>query len=82
VIVGVVELLKRIGLPAKLAPVVALVLGLAAGIVYVAPGDLRQGVLMGIVLALSAMGLYSGGKSTAESIREAGPQDGGDLGDA
>lgn len=82
VIVGVVEAAKRVGLPARLAPALALVLGLSAGVVYVAPGDVRQGILAGVVLALSAMGLYSGGKSTVEAIQERGPQDGGDLSDA
>lgn len=66
VIVGLVELLKGLGLKKKLLPVASLVFGLAAGIFYVYPGDLKGGIIVGLMLGLSASGLYSGTKSTIE----------------
>lgn len=66
VIVGLVELFKGIGLSDKLAPVASLVFGILAGIFYASPDDLLGGVLIGIALGLSAIGLYSGTKNTIE----------------
>lgn len=68
-IVGITELLKMLGLPAKFAAVAAVVLGVVIGIIYVAPGDIAKGVLVGLSLGLAASGLYSGVKNTNEGIR-------------
>ncbi len=68
-IVGVVESLKQIGLPSKFAAVVAVILGVVIGIVYVAPGDIAKGVLVGLSLGLAASGLYSGVKNTVEGVQ-------------
>ncbi|MFC4075212.1 hypothetical protein [Salinithrix halophila] len=62
VITGLVELIKRSGLPKRFVPLLALALGIAAGVFYVSH-DLAQGILSGIVLGLSAVGLYSGPKN-------------------
>lgn len=66
VIIGGVEIAKRLGLPSKFSPVLATVLGVTIGIVYVSPTDIAQGVLVGASLGLSAVGLYSGAKNTKE----------------
>lgn len=71
-IVGVVEILKRLGLPSKWAPLASLVLGLMSGYFYVAPGNLTQAVLSGIGLGLAAVGLWSGPKNTVEGLRMLG----------
>ncbi|BFH14307.1 transposase [Paenibacillus melissococcoides] len=63
VIVGLVEIAKGLGLPIRLAPVLSIILGIAAGVVYLAPGDLKMGVMYGIVSGLTSCGLYSTGKS-------------------
>ena len=78
-IMGVVEIAKRVGLPDKLAVVLPVVLGVVCGVVYVDPVDWRRGVLAGLLLGLSAMGLYDGAKTTVRTVQERGPQDGGDL---
>lgn len=65
-IIGLIELMKRFGLPKKLAPLVALLLGMTAGILYVHPHDLKGGILVGLMMGLSASGLYSGTKNTFE----------------
>ncbi|SFT04003.1 transposase [Marininema halotolerans] len=66
VIIGLVELAKQSGLPKRIAPIVSLALGIAAGIFYVYPSDLSMGILQGIVLGLTAGGFYSGAKSVIQ----------------
>lgn len=77
VIVALVEGAKRLGLPARWAPLLAVALGLACGVLahvaVVAPSaagwlDAASG---GIVLGLTAAGLYSGAKAVvaAENSR-------------
>jgi hypothetical protein len=66
-IMALVGLLRQVGLPTRWAPLAAVVFGVAAGVVYVAPDDPAQGVLVGLALGLSAVGLYSGVKNTVQS---------------
>ncbi len=68
-IVGVVELLKEIGLPSKFAAIISAVIGIIIGIVYLSPDDIKRGVLVGLALGLAASGLYSGTKSTVDGLR-------------
>lgn len=70
VLIGVlVEFAKQQGLQAKYAPAAALgiglVLGLASQLVSVIPeiGPWYDAAMLGIIAALSAAGLYSGGKA-------------------
>lgn len=65
-IVGLVELCKRLGLKHKLLPVASLIFGLLAGIFYIYPDDIKGAILVGLVLGLSASGLYSSTKNTLE----------------
>jgi hypothetical protein len=71
-IVGLVEVAKRIGLPAQYAAVVALGLGLLASVgawASAATGgrDLFDATLVGLALGLSASGLYSVARTVANS---------------
>lgn len=66
VIVGLVELFKQAGLPKKASPLVALAFGIVGGVIYLFPGDIKAGIFMGLVMGLSASGLYSGGKAILE----------------
>ena len=66
-IVGIVEALKRAGLPSRDAPIVSILCGIAAGfaVIYVTtpvPGVhvWVQAVVWGVFYGLSASGLYSG----------------------
>lgn len=61
VIIAVVELIKQYGLPSKYAPLLALLLGLAVSFFSAQTVSIEAG-LEGLVLGLSASGLYSGGK--------------------
>ena len=62
-IMALVQLAKETGLSARFAPLLSLTLGIAAGVFVLSPGDVVQGVLSGIAMGLSAVGLYSGTKN-------------------
>jgi uncharacterized membrane protein YGL010W len=66
VIVGLVELFKKsLGLPVRYAPLLSVLLGLPVGILYLNV-DLKTGIVYGLIIGLSACGLYSGVKSTTK----------------
>jgi len=64
VIVALVEVFKKVGLPVRFAPLASLLLGIVSGFVYLAPDDPPKAVLYGIVAGLSAVGLFSGTRAT------------------
>jgi len=68
-IIGIAELLKRVGVNAKFIPIVNVVLGLVAGIAL-NPNDVMAGVFTGLAVGLSAGGLYSGTKNVKEGIQK------------
>lgn len=68
IIIGIVEVFKRAGLPNKYSPIVSLLLGVIFGILYVQP--LLDGITLGLVIGLSATGLYSGSKNVFETSRK------------
>ncbi|WP_100402608.1 hypothetical protein [Bacillus sp. FJAT-42315] len=68
-ILGVVELFKKIGLPTKYSPIVAVFFGMLFGVFYLDQG-VKQGILVGLILGLSASGLYSGSKNMLEKRKE------------
>ena len=65
-IIGLIELLKVFKLPKKLLPLASVALGVTVGIVYVYPHDIKGGILVGLMMGLSASGMYSGGKTLVE----------------
>lgn len=68
-IIGIAEIIKRLGLKSRFIPLVDLGLGLASGIcVYgLTLGDgIVSGVMIGLALGLSACGLFSGVKNLTE----------------
>lgn len=70
IIVGLVEVLKRLGLSSRWAPVASLVLGEGLAFLYVNPEDPRQALLSGLILGLAAMGLWSGPKAALRALRD------------
>jgi hypothetical protein len=68
VILAMVELLKRVGIPKKFSPIVSVLLGILAGFYYLAPGDPKKAIFLGLVIGLSAIGLFSGTKNTYEEF--------------
>lgn len=70
VVIGLVEVAKRIGVPEKFAPLVSLILGLGLSFLgFVANPDLASTIIGGIIIGLSAVGLYSGTKNIVEGIK-------------
>jgi hypothetical protein len=65
-ILGIVQVLKDAGLPQRLCPLAALLLGagVGAGQAISAHTDLTHGLVAGVALGLSACGLYSGASNT------------------
>lgn len=78
VIVALVEGAKRLGLPARWAPLAAVLLGLTCAVLShlgaVVPSVHRwyEAVGGGIVLGLSAAGLYSGTRAVAGAQKDGG----------
>ena len=69
-IMGIVEMFKRAGVSKKVLPFIALGIGIVVGVVYLAEHGLKQGILVGALLGLSASGLYSSAKNTMEKSDE------------
>ena len=69
-IIGVTELVKKLGLPNKFAALLSAVLGVVIGLVYVAPENPLEGILVGLSMGLAASGLYSGTKNTVEGVKK------------
>ena len=66
-IIGIAELLKKAGVPARFIPICDLILGVGGGIcVYglMLHYPIANGALIGIAMGLSACGLFSGIKNT------------------
>lgn len=59
---GITEVIKRVGLRDKYAPLVALFIGVGVSFLFAPVGT--EAIITGIVSALSAMGLYSGTSAT------------------
>ncbi len=64
-IVGLVQLIKGLGLPAKYAGLASVVLGLIVSIgqAYLAEQVAFEAVIIGLAIGLSAAGLYSTAKN-------------------
>jgi L-lactate permease len=67
IIIALVQVAKRMGLALRYLPFLAIVLGIAASYFYVFPEHPKRAVLEGIVMGLSAVGLWSGIKNTFAS---------------
>lgn len=67
-VIGITELAKRTGMPKKFLPLINLVFGIAAGILYISPYDWRQGLLQGIIVGLVASGTWSTAKNVYEGL--------------
>lgn len=63
IVLGGVEIAKNAGLPQRFCPIAALTLGILLGGIYLSDGNLKQGVLKGIYIGLSSVGMYSGTKN-------------------
>lgn len=64
VVIGLTQVAKQVGLPSRWAPLAAVVLGVLGlwGLTFFAPAT--EVIFTGIVVGLSACGLWSGVKAT------------------
>ncbi|RJX24740.1 MAG: hypothetical protein C4554_08345 [Dethiobacter sp.] len=72
IILGLVQLARMLGLSEKYASLLTVALGLLASVGYHFYSDQMwyESVIVGLVLGLSAIGLYTGTKETIESFRQ------------
>ncbi|MBU5486452.1 holin [Clostridium sp. MSJ-11] len=70
IVMALSEMFKRFGVSPKFIPVLNLLLGIVAGMVYVSPQDTKTAVLSGIVIGLTSSGLYSGTKNISQGLQE------------
>lgn len=63
VITVLVNLIKKVGISNRIIPSISIVIGIIFGVIFYGEGDLKKGILAGMVMGMSASGLYSNGKS-------------------
>lgn len=68
ILIGILEAIKRSGFNSKLIPVLSILLGVLLGIVFTG-FDVKEGIMAGLYIGLSAVGLYSGYKSVVQGIK-------------
>lgn len=68
IITGSGEAVKVAGLPTKLLPLFSILVGIPAGVFVVFPENLTYGIVSGIAMGLSAVGLFSSVKNLGEFI--------------
>ena len=68
VIVALVAVAKTAGLASKFAPLLAILIGLVA-FYFIGSGDIAANLFQGVIVGLSASGLYSGVKASAKMIQ-------------
>lgn len=64
VVVGVVQVIKTVGMPSKYAPLTSLILGVAGALFFIGGGVTGMNALQGVIVGLTASGLWSGVKAT------------------
>lgn len=69
IITGLVQAAKGMGYPKKYAPALAVTLGILAGVFVVHPGNIVEGIVVGLAMGLGAVGLYSGTKNVKEGVK-------------
>jgi hypothetical protein len=75
IILAIIQALKMIGMPNKYSPIASIALGIIVGFIFRhETADLSQTILAGVTYGLSASGLYSGVKSTSETIKNDPPK--------
>ena len=70
IIVGLCEVVKWLGFNEKFIPLLSIILGVAGGCFILNPGDLNIGLIQGLVMGLTAVGLYSAPKNVFEGMVE------------
>ena len=72
-IIGIAEMVKKIGFPAKYIPLLDVVIGLIGGVVVYGISynyGILKGIMLGLAIGLSACGLFSGVKNLIEKSKK------------
>ena len=74
IIVGLSQMVKNMGVNPKWIPLVNIFFGLVGSYIYsfIQPMDWPQAVFNGLIIGLTASGLFSGAKNVAEGLRKEG----------
>lgn len=64
-IIAIVEVAKITGLPNRFAPLFSLILG-ATGFYFIGDGSVVERIIDGLIVSLTASGLYSNAKATVK----------------
>ena len=67
-VLGITEVIKRLGVSSSYAPAVALALGIAGSFVFATSPLVGDMILNGVIAGLSASGLWDFGKKTITAI--------------
>ena len=69
IVVALTETLKQLEIiPGKYIPLVSLFIGIAL-CMFAAPGNFQKAVFEGIIVGLTASGLYSSGKNVMQGLK-------------
>lgn len=68
IITILVDVIKKAGLPSNFAPLMSLILGVVFGLIFENSGDVKIAIITGLIMGMSASGLYSGGKEASKGI--------------
>lgn len=70
IIMAISEMIKGFGFPKKFIPLVNIALGLVVGFFAIEADSIVTSVITGLVLGLSASGLYSSSKNVISGIKK------------
>lgn len=70
-IVGLIEVAKKMGFPKKFAPILAIAIGLLAsyGYHFYETHPVYETIVIGLAIGLAAVGAYSGSKNVIEALK-------------
>jgi uncharacterized membrane protein YfbV (UPF0208 family) len=69
-IMGIAQVIKQFRFPVKFMPLINLVLGVAGSMMWGVGSDWRAALFNGLMVGVTATGLFSGVKNIIEGIRE------------
>ena len=68
--IALIEFFKMLGFNKKVSGLLGIVTGLIFGTVFLCPGNLKEGIVIGLAIGLASTGLYSTSKNTIEYLTE------------
>ena len=70
VITMLIEVIKKAGLPNRFAPLVSIIIGIGFGFIVENNGDIKNAIITGVIMGMSASGLYSTGKEASKGLND------------